>query len=37
MSNLVPTNIQVPAHLAAKVGQPSALSQSIASGISAGP
>ena len=37
MSNIVPTNIQVPAHLAAKVGQPSALSQSIASGISAGP
>lgn len=36
MSNLVPTNIQVPAHLAAKVGQPSALSQSIASGISSG-
>lgn len=36
MSNLVPTNIQVPAHLAAKVGQPSALSQSIASGITQG-
>lgn len=36
MSNLVPTNIQIPAHLAAKVGQPSALSQSIASGISSG-
>jgi hypothetical protein len=36
MSNIVPTNIQVPAHLAAKVGQPSALSQSIASGISNG-
>jgi len=36
MSNLIPTNIQVPAHLAAKVGQPSALSQSIAAGISAG-
>ena len=36
MSNLVPTNIQIPAHLAAKVGQPSALSQSISAGISAG-
>jgi hypothetical protein len=36
MSNIVPTNIQVPAHLAAKVGQPSALSQSIASGITQG-
>lgn len=36
MSNLIPTNIKVPAHLAAKVGQPSALSQSIASGISGG-
>ena len=36
MSNIVPTNIQVPAHLAAKVGQPSALSQSISSGISQG-
>lgn len=36
MSNIIPTNIQVPAHLAAKVGQPSALSQSISSGISQG-
>jgi len=36
MSNLIPTNISVPAHLASRVGQPSALSQSIASGISAG-
>lgn len=36
MSNIVPTNVQVPAHLAAKVGQPSALSQSISSGISQG-
>ena len=36
MSNIVPTNIQVPAHLAGKVGQPSALSQSISAGISAG-
>ncbi|MEI2419751.1 hypothetical protein V6O07_05720, partial [Arthrospira platensis SPKY2] len=36
MSNIVPLNIQIPAHLAAKVGQPSALSQSIAAGISSG-
>ena len=36
MSNIIPVNIQVPSHLAAKVGQPSALSQSIASGISSG-
>jgi hypothetical protein len=36
MSNIIPVNVQIPAHLAAKVGQPSALSQSIASGISSG-
>ena len=36
MSNLIPTNIQIPAHLAAKVGQPSSLAQSISSGISSG-
>jgi hypothetical protein len=36
MSNIIPVNIKVPSHLAAKVGQPSALSQSIASGISSG-
>lgn len=36
MSNIVPTNIQVPSHLASKVGQPSALSQSISSGIAQG-
>ena len=36
MSNLIPTNVQVPAHLTSKVGQPSALSQNIASGISGG-
>ena len=36
MSNIIPVNIKVPAFLAAKVGQPSALSQSIASGISQG-
>lgn len=34
MSNLVPTNIQVPAHLADKVGKPSALAQSLMGGIS---
>ena len=36
MSNIILANVQIPAHLAAKVGQPSALSQSIASGISSG-
>lgn len=36
MSNIIPVNVKIPAHLAAKVGQPSALSQSIASGISSG-
>ena len=36
MSNIIPVNIKVPSHLAAKVGQPSALSQSIAAGISSG-
>lgn len=34
MSNIVPTNVQVPAHLANKVGQPSALAQSLSGGIS---
>lgn len=33
MSNLIPTNIQVPAHLAGRVGQPSALAQSLMGGI----
>jgi hypothetical protein len=33
MSNLIPTNIQVPAHLAKRVGQPSALAQSMSGGI----
>ena len=37
MSNLIPTNIQVPAHLASKVGQPSALSQNLSGGITGGP
>ena len=36
MSNIILANVQIPAHLAAKVGRPSALSQSIASGISSG-
>ena len=36
MTALVPSNIQVPAHLAARIGKPSALAQSIASGLSSG-
>lgn len=36
MSNIILANVQIPAHLTTKVGQPSALSQSIASGISSG-
>ena len=36
MSNLVLANAQIPAHLAARVGVPSALSQSLASGIGGG-
>lgn len=36
MSNLIPTNIQVPAHLAKRVGQPSALAQSMSGGIGGG-
>lgn len=37
MSNaLIPANIKVPAHLAARVGAPSALSQSITGGLSTG-
>jgi hypothetical protein len=34
MSNLVPVNVQVPAHLAARVGVPSALALSLTGGIS---
>ena len=34
MSNLVPTNIQVPAHLANRIGKPSALSLALMGGIS---
>lgn len=36
MSNLVLANAKVPAHLAARVGQPSALAQAMAGGISGG-
>lgn len=37
MSNaLIPTNIQIPAHLAARVGVPSALAQSLTGGLSSG-
>lgn len=37
MSNIVPMNIKVPAHLAARVGAPSALAQSLTGGLSSGP
>ena len=36
MTNLIPANIKVPAHLAARVGQPSALAVSITGGIAGG-
>ena len=36
MSNIVPTNIQIPAHLARVVGQPSALSAALSGGLSGG-
>jgi hypothetical protein len=36
MSNIIPANVKIPAHLAARIGQPSSLAQSIASGISSG-
>jgi hypothetical protein len=37
MSNaLIPANVQVPAHLAARVGAPSALAQSLTGGLSSG-
>lgn len=36
MSNLVPVNVQVPAHLAARIGQPSALATSMAGGLATG-
>ena len=36
MSNIVPSNIQIPAHLAGKVGAPSVLAQSLTGGLSTG-
>ena len=36
MSNIVPANIQVPAHLAKRIGQPSVLAQSISGGLTSG-
>jgi hypothetical protein len=36
MSNIIPANIQVPAHLAARVGVPSVLAQSLTGGLSSG-
>lgn len=36
MSNIVPSNIQIPAHLAKVVGQPSALSAALAGGLAGG-
>jgi hypothetical protein len=36
MSNIVPVNIQVPAHLAGRVGVPSALSAAMSGGMSSG-
>lgn len=36
MSNIVPANIQVPAHLAKRIGQPSVLAQSISGGLAGG-
>jgi len=36
MSNIVPSNIQVPAHLAGKVGVPSTLAQSLVGGLPTG-
>jgi hypothetical protein len=36
VSNIIPVNIQVPAHLASRVGAPSALAQSLTGGLSSG-
>lgn len=36
MSNIIPVNLKVPAHLAARIGKPSALGQAIAGGIGGG-
>lgn len=37
MSNLVPINVNVPAHLAARIGAPSVLAQSVMAGLGGGP
>lgn len=37
MSNLVPINVNIPAHLAARIGAPSVLAQSVMAGLSGGP
>ena len=36
MSNIIPANITIPAHLAARVGVPSALAQQVTAGLSSG-
>jgi hypothetical protein len=36
MTNLIPANMQVPAHLAGRIGTPSALAQSLVGGLSSG-
>lgn len=36
MSNIVPTNIKIPAHLANRIGQPSVLAQALGGGIGSG-
>jgi hypothetical protein len=36
MSNIIPANVQIPAHLAARVGVPSALAASLTGGLSSG-
>lgn len=36
MSNIVPTNVQIPAHLANRVGKPSVLADAISGGIGSG-
>lgn len=37
MSNLVPVNVNIPAHLAARIGAPSVLAQSVMAGLGGGP
>jgi hypothetical protein len=37
MSNLVPVNVTIPAHLAARIGAPSVLAQSVMAGLGGGP